>query len=730
MTMSCLQTIATLIALLLYADARSIPDGPEEKIVGGKDVDPPFKYEFMVKGNGCGASLVSPNVVLSAAHCAGVFNEGSYVEIGRHDILNSTENFERIRIKQAIPHHNYDTSTTNFDYMMLVLDQASTRTPIELDNGEAPVPSLTQGSDVTAIGWGRTSSGGSTSNILQEVTVGVVENNECNEAYGYITDAMLCAARLGKDSCQGDSGGPLVDDATGKLVGVVSFGRGCADPNYPGVYAKVRRAHAWMEGIIHNNALEPTISPAPSDSPTDYPTYSACDDVENHNTLIIEVLTDDYPEETNWVFVNQKGDETESEEYSKTNHKYSHQFCLPDIFYTFTLYDSYKDGFSGDAYLSLTYNGALIWKIDEFRRAARTEFGPTAAPTTSSLPTISPVPSTGAPTLTVCGNNENTLIVDIMTDQDPEQTSWIITGGENPIKSTSYTEAYTLHSLQICLQDNVSYQFIITDNECDGFGYSGFYRLTYNGGIIKEIYGDFGYSDEVDVAPLPLSEPPTSSPTEAPCDDPPNTLIIDVHTDYYASETSWIIEELFTGIEIKSPTYNENNNRYKQQICLPDGDHRFTMYDSFGDGMNFFYDGLYSLTYNGIVIIDSNGQFDKEEVTVFNQESTQPASRCDGRGNTLIVDLVTDAYAHETKWDIVQTRTGQVINSPDTINSSYHSYELCIPDGIHTFTIYDTFGDGLESPLGSYSLTYNGEIIKEYDGTFFAAESTVIGALN
>lgn len=73
---------------------------------------------------------------------------------------------------------------------------------------------------------------------LRTVKLNIVDWDKCKEAYSSIlTDRMVCAAAPGKDSCQGDSGGPL--DSDGKLLGIVSFGQGCARPNYPGVYTNV-----------------------------------------------------------------------------------------------------------------------------------------------------------------------------------------------------------------------------------------------------------------------------------------------------------------------------------------------------------------------------------------------------------------------------------------------------------------------------------------------------------
>ncbi|XP_049779308.1 trypsin alpha-3-like [Schistocerca cancellata] len=106
------------------------------------------------------------------------------------------------------------------------------------------------GTAVTITGWGDLSSGGSSPTQLQAVTTSIVARASCNIAYGgEITQRMICAGEDegGKDSCQGDSGGPLVEGST--QYGIVSWGRGCAQAGYPGVYANVANLRSWVTEV-------------------------------------------------------------------------------------------------------------------------------------------------------------------------------------------------------------------------------------------------------------------------------------------------------------------------------------------------------------------------------------------------------------------------------------------------------------------------------------------------
>jgi len=171
-----------------------------------------------------------------------------------------------------VNHPSYSPSTLEHDISLLQLnapvDYAAVSSLATLDD-----PLTAAGTPLTVAGWGTTSSGGTLSDAAMEVTVPAVSNAQCAAAYGagQISDGMLCAGTPagGKDSCQGDSGGPLFGiqaDSSLVYVGIVSWGRGCALAQYPGVYTRVGSERPWIcttATIGCDGASPPPASAAP-----------------------------------------------------------------------------------------------------------------------------------------------------------------------------------------------------------------------------------------------------------------------------------------------------------------------------------------------------------------------------------------------------------------------------------------------------------------------------------
>jgi trypsin len=201
----------------------------------------------------CGASIITTRTVVSAAHCTSGATP-STIQI-RYNSLNHGSGGTLVSVSSIINHPSYSSSTINNDISLLI-----TSTALTLGQTQARAVSLpAQGSDpssgtstITA-GWGTTSEGGSLAAALRQVTVPIVARSTCQSQYGTssITTNMICAGLTagGADACQGDSGGPLT--ASGVLVGAVSWGNGCARPNYAGVYTRVGNYITW----INNNSV-------------------------------------------------------------------------------------------------------------------------------------------------------------------------------------------------------------------------------------------------------------------------------------------------------------------------------------------------------------------------------------------------------------------------------------------------------------------------------------------
>ena len=241
-------------------------DKAAPKIIGGKPATPgayPWQVSLVVssisdagRGHFCGGSIFNEKWIITAAHCMTQLTPSQFqVVVGTSTLTTGSK---RHAVARAFIHEAYEkTAAHDSDVALIELQE-----PLQLEQSAKGITVLTEADEPTMLkdgeklivtGWGATEQGGSVVRDLREVTVPFVTNAVCGDPLSYgsqITDTMMCAglAAGGKDSCQGDSGGPLVSTvAPVQLVGVVSWGEGCAQPGKYGVYNRIAKFKNWIE---------------------------------------------------------------------------------------------------------------------------------------------------------------------------------------------------------------------------------------------------------------------------------------------------------------------------------------------------------------------------------------------------------------------------------------------------------------------------------------------------
>jgi secreted trypsin-like serine protease len=281
--MSLPRTLLATLGLALGVAA------PAHAIVGGNDASPgeyPYVAHIVIdRAFQCTGTLVTPTQVVTAAHCSSLVPGGvANVPIGQPGQLielsigayatpsaSLTGGYQSDGEKHVAKSVSVNPGwaglgSVSHDVGVVELDTPSSKTPVKI--ASAAERSLwTAGTLATIAGFGVTQSDGDQPAVLQEANVPIVADEVAAEAYPYLVEGVdpvfggfesqtQVAAGFpegGVDTCQGDSGGPLLVPAGTdmRLVGDTSYGAGCAEPGFPGVYGRPADAtmREWIRSV-------------------------------------------------------------------------------------------------------------------------------------------------------------------------------------------------------------------------------------------------------------------------------------------------------------------------------------------------------------------------------------------------------------------------------------------------------------------------------------------------
>lgn len=265
--------IPSVLAYVPYYNQHYGPSYTDHGIVGGHDsVDGKLPWLAHLSGKRffgfsqfCDGFFIAEDVLITAGHCTSIFPNSNIMAASNRFNQTKTTGEEGgidFKIDAQVRHPDY-----NNRFGFPVNDIAIWFVDVSKNYGGKSIPIVKiqtnsklpgQHGKLKIAGWGTLEEGGDEPEILQEAEVQIVSNKACSKKYSHgsaiLPSSVICAGvpEGGIDTCQGDSGGPIFryEGKTPVVQGIVSFGRGCARKEYPGVYTRISHYIPWIEETI------------------------------------------------------------------------------------------------------------------------------------------------------------------------------------------------------------------------------------------------------------------------------------------------------------------------------------------------------------------------------------------------------------------------------------------------------------------------------------------------
>jgi trypsin len=243
----------------------------DERIIGGWPIaiaDAPWQVALLAtevsagcRSQFCGGVVLSPRVVVTAAHCVDRGTLPAQIKILSGDADLRGEN-KLVRVSSIHVHERWCPITKDFDIAILILSESVEYHGIELID-DLTEDALPVASEITVTGWGRVTEAGIGSDTLRATRLPLQSRQNCNRPASYdgrVSANMICAGRVtgGSDACLGDSGGPATIRVGTKnyLMGLASWGEGCGRARKYGVFTRVSRFNEWLLQTLNSEGSD------------------------------------------------------------------------------------------------------------------------------------------------------------------------------------------------------------------------------------------------------------------------------------------------------------------------------------------------------------------------------------------------------------------------------------------------------------------------------------------